>query len=340
MVEQTTGTRLAVIGAGAWGTTLANLLAEKGYAVSLWVHARELAERIARERVNTPYLPEVPVHPQVTPTADLAMAVHEATVFVSVVPSHAVRAVWHALGPLLPTRALLISATKGIEATSLQTMSQVLRSTLPPENQVDIAVLSGPSFAREVSQKIPTAVVVAAPEHSVAEQVQQLFSTPLFRVYTNTDVLGVELGGALKNVIAIAAGVCDGLRFGYNARAALITRGLAEMANLGVAMGARAQTFAGLSGLGDLVLTCTGELSRNRTVGVQLGQGKTLSEILQHMRAVAEGVTTAGSAVALGQQYAVEMPIAEHVYAILHGHMKPLEAVTALMTRALKREDV
>jgi len=290
--------------------------------------------------VNTPYLPGIPVHPHITPTADFAAVVHEAAIFVSVVPSHAVRTVWQALGPLLPTQTLLISATKGLEAGSLQTMSQVLRTTLPPEKQVDIAVLSGPSFAREVSQKIPTAVVAAAPEHGIAEQVQQLFNTSLFRVYTNTDVLGVELGGALKNVMAIAAGVCDGLCFGYNARAALITRGLAEMTNLGVAMGARPQTFAGLSGLGDLVLTCTGELSRNRTVGVQLGQGQPLSEILQHMHAVAEGITTAGSAMALGQQYAVEMPIAEHVYAILHGHMKPLEAVTALMTRALKREDV
>jgi glycerol-3-phosphate dehydrogenase (NAD(P)+) len=169
--------------------------------------------------------------------------------------------------------------------------------------------------------------------------VQQLFSTPLFRVYTNTDMLGVELGGALKNVIAIAAGVCDGLQFGYNTRAALITRGLAEMAQLGVAMGARAQTFAGLSGMGDLVLTCTGELSRNHTVGVQLGQGKSLSDILSHMRAVAEGVRTAGSAIALGKRYGVEMPIAEHVYAILQSQIHPRDAVTALMTRALKRED-
>ena len=218
-------------------------------------------------------------------------------------------------------------------------MSQVLQATISSDKQVAIAVLSGPSFAREVSQKIPTAVVAAAAQQEVADAVQQLFSTPLFRVYTNTDVLGVELGGALKNVMAIAAGVCDGLQFGYNARAALITRGLAEMAQLGVAMGAKAQTFAGLSGMGDLVLTCTGELSRNHTVGVQLGQGKALSDILSHMRAVAEGVTTAGAAVALGKRYDVEMPIAEHVYAILQGQIHPRDAVTALMTRALKRED-
>jgi glycerol-3-phosphate dehydrogenase (NAD(P)+) len=264
----------------------------------------------------------------------------QTTVFVSAVPSHAVRTVWGALGPLLPQRPLVISATKGIDPAALHTMSQVLRATIPAEKQCRIAVLSGPSFAREVSQHIPTAAVVAAPDRKVAEAVQQLLSTAVFRVYTNTDVLGVELGGALKNVMAIAAGVCDGLRFGYNARAALITRGLAEMAALGVAMGARAQTFAGLSGMGDLVLTCTGDLSRNYTVGVQLGQGQTLPEILRHLHAVEEGVPTASAAVALGRRYRVEMPIAEHVHAVLHEHIKPHDAVMALMTRALKREDV
>jgi len=334
------GRRLAVLGAGAWGTTLANLLAEKGYAVTLWVHKQALVERITRERENTLYLPGVPVHANVTLTAHLSELSQQTTVFVSAVPSHAVRTVWGVLGPLLPQRPLVISATKGIDPASLHTMSQALHATIPAEKQCRLAVLSGPSFAREVSQHIPTAVVVAAPDRKVAEAVQQLLSTAVFRVYTNTDVLGVELGGALKNVMAIAAGVCDGLRFGHNARAALITRGLAEMAGLGVAMGARAQTFAGLSGMGDLVLTCTGDLSRNYTVGVQLGQGKTLPEILRQLRAVAEGVPTASAAVALGRRYRVEMPIAEHVYAVLHEHMKPHDAVMALMTRALKREDV
>ena len=218
-------------------------------------------------------------------------------------------------------------------------MSQVLRATLPADKQVAIAALSGPSFAREVSQNIPTAVVAASSDRTVAEVVQRLFSTPVFRVYTNTDVLGVELGGALKNVMAIAAGVCDGLQFGFNARAALITRGLAEMTQLGVAMGARDRTFAGLSGMGDLVLTCTGDLSRNHTVGVQLGQGKALQDILHHMRTVAEGVGTAGSAVALGAKYGVEMPITETVYALLHGQIDPRQAVTTLMTRSLRPED-
>lgn len=331
---------IAVIGAGAWGTTLANLLAVKGHRVHLWVREPALAEHIARTRVNTPYLPEIPVHANVTPTADLASAARDTRQFVSAVPSHAVRTIWRALAPLMPPHALIASATKGIEAESLLTMSQVLSTIIPPARQAQIAVLSGPSFAREVSLNIPTAVVAAAASRRIAETVQQLFNTPAFRVYTNTDVLGVELGGALKNVMAIAAGVCDGLRFGFNARAALITRGLAEMSLLGVAMGARAQTFAGLSGMGDLVLTCTGDLSRNYAVGMQLGQDKKLQDILHHMRAVAEGVTTAASALALSVKYQVEMPIVEQVSAVLHEQVTPRDAVTALMTRSLKQEDV
>jgi glycerol-3-phosphate dehydrogenase (NAD(P)+) len=330
---------LAVIGAGAWGTTLANLLAEKGWQVRLWVHTPGLAGRIARERENACYLPGVPIHPQVLPTSDLAQVVTETRCFVSVLPSHGVRAVWRELSPLLPPQALIVSATKGIETGSLQTMSGVLQEVIAPDKGANIAVLSGPTFAREVSQNIPAAVVAAAVNRSVSKEVQKLFSTSVFRVYTNADVLGVELGGALKNVMALAAGVCDGLRFGYNARAALITRGLAEISQLGVAMGAKARTFAGLSGMGDLVLTCTGNLSRNYTVGVQLGQGKTLPDILHRMRAVAEGVTTAASAVALGQKYGVEMPIAERVYALLQGQIDPHTAVTELMTRALRPED-
>ncbi|MGQ4807541.1 Glycerol-3-phosphate dehydrogenase [NAD(P)+] [Candidatus Entotheonellaceae bacterium PAL068K] len=339
-VEYSREVGLAVIGAGAWGTSLANLLAGKGYGVTLWVYEPELAVRMAQERVNDLYLPDVKLHPGVRPTADMAVAAHDAEIFVSVAPSHTVRTVWETLGPLLPAKTLLVSATKGIEAESLLTMSQVLRATLSADKQVDIAALSGPSFAREVSRDIPTAVVAAASNRAIAEAVQQLFSTPRFRVYTHTDVLGIELGGALKNVMAIAAGVCDSLSFGANARAALITRGLAEIARLGVAMGARAQTFAGLAGMGDLVLTCSGDLSRNYTVGMQLGQGKALRDILRSMRAVAEGVTTADSAVALATKYRVEMPIAENVYALLQGHIGPCEAVTALMTRSLKQEDV
>ena len=340
MATRAAGSRLAVIGAGAWGTTLANLLAGKGHAVNLWVYEPDLAERMQRDRENDLYLPGFPLHANIHPTSDLAAAAQDAGVFVSVPPSHTVRAVWSRLAEFLPDNALVVSATKGIDAESLCTMSRVLQSVIPAAKHVDIAALSGPTFAREVSQQIPSAVVVGAASLEVAEEVQALFNTPLFRVYTNADVLGVELGGALKNVMALAAGVCDGLQFGYNARAALITRGLAEIAQLGVAMGARAQTFAGLSGMGDLVLTCTGDLSRNHTVGVQLGQGKSLDDILQNMRAVAEGVTTASSAVALGRQHQVEMPISERIYALLNGKVTPHDAVTELMNRALKSEDV
>jgi len=339
MSEPVQSTRVAVIGAGSWGTALANLLAAKGYDITLWARAWRLAQRMTHDRENGLYLPGVPLHPRVTPTVNFAEAASATTIFVSVVPSHAVRTVWGMLAPQLPASALLVSATKGLEAGSLSTMSQVLQATLAPRHGIDIAVLSGPTFAREVSQGTPTAAVVAAASRGVAEAVQQLFSTAIFRVYTNTDVLGVELGGALKNVMAIAAGVCDGLNLGYNTRAALITRGLAEMTQLGVAMGARAHTFAGLSGMGDLVLTCTGPLSRNYAVGVQLGQGKKLPDILSQMHMIAEGVVTASAAVALGERYQVEMPIAEKVYAILQGHIAPHEAVTELMQRTLKHED-
>ena len=339
MSEQVQSTRVAVIGAGSWGTALANLLAAKGYDITLWARDWRLVQRMRREGENGAYLPGVPLHQRITPTADVTEAASATAIFVSVVPSHAVRLVWGRLATSLPASALVVSATKGIEAGSLCTMSQVLRATLAPRQGIDIAVLSGPTFAREVSRDTPTAAVAAASSRTVAETVQQLFSTATFRVYTNTDVLGVELGGALKNVMAIAAGLCDGLNLGYNTRAALITRGLAEMTHLGTVMGATAHTFAGLSGMGDLVLTCTGHLSRNYAVGVQLGQGKKWADILSQMHMVAEGVTTASAAVALGERYDVEMPIAEKVQAILQGHSTPHEAVTELMQRTLKHED-
>jgi len=339
MSERVQSTRVAVIGAGSWGTALANLLAAKGYDITLWARDWRLVQRMHREGENGAYLPGVPLHPRITTTADLTEAASATAIFVSVVPSHAVRSVWGKLTPRLPAAALVVSATKGIEAGSLCTMSQVLQATLSARPGMHIAVLSGPTFAREVSRDTPTAAVAAADSRAVAETVQQLFSTVTFRVYTNTDVLGVELGGALKNVMAIAAGVCDGLHLGYNTRAALITRGLAEMTQLGVVMGARAHTFAGLSGMGDLVLTCTGHLSRNYAVGVQLGQGKKWPDIVSQMHMVAEGVTTASAAVALGARYHVEMPIAEKVQALLQGHITPHEAVTELMQRTLKHED-
>lgn len=332
--------RVAVIGAGSWGTALANHLAEFGHPVILWARDAQLARRLASDRKNAPYLPGVALQPQITPTNDVEVAAHGASVFISALPSHAVRTVWQLMAPLLPEAATLVSATKGIEAGSLLTVSQVLQDTLPvADKSIDVAVLSGPSFAHEVSNRAPTAVVAAARSRRLAEDVQRMFSTPAFRVYTSTDVIGVELGGALKNVMALAAGVCDGLDLGANTRAALITRSLAEMTQLGVAMGARAQTFAGLSGLGDLVLTCTGQRSRNHSVGVQLGQGRKLPAILSSMRMVAEGVTAAGSVVALADRHGVEMPIAEKVNALLQGHLSPHNAVMELMTRTLKHEE-
>ena len=328
-----------MIGAGSWGTALANHLAECGHIVALWARDENLARRLQSERQNAPYLPGVRLQPQVTPTNDLKAAIGEATVFVSALPSHAVRTVWRLMAPSLPEAATLVSATKGIEAGSLMTMSQVLRDLLPAGNSVEVTVLSGPSFAHEVCNRTPTAVVVAAHDLRCAEEVQQKFSTAAFRVYTSSDMIGVELGGALKNDMALAAGVCDGLRLGANTRAALITRSLTEMTQLGVALGARPQTFAGLSGLGDLVLTCTGERSRNHRVGVELGQGRKLPAILSQMRMVAEGVATAGNAVTLAALHGVEMPIAEKVDALLQGNISPNEAVMELMTRTLKHEE-
>ena len=331
--------RVAVIGAGSWGTALANHLAERSHPVTLWARDERLARRLESDRENAPYLPGVALQPHVTATSNVDEAARGVDTFISALPSHAVRTVWRLMASLLPEAATLVSATKGIEAGSLLTMSQVLQDTLPADKSIDVAVLSGPSFAHEVSNKAPTAVVAAARDHRLAEAVQQMFSTSAFRVYTSTDVIGVEIGGALKNVMALAAGVCDGLNLGANTRAALITRSLAEMTQLGVAMGTRAQTFAGLSGLGDLVLTCTGQRSRNHSVGVQLGQGRKLPAILSPMRMVAEGVTTAGSVVALASRHRVEMPIAEKVNALLQGHISPHEAVMELMTRTLKHEE-
>ena len=339
MDQRTERERVAVIGAGSWGTALANHLAQLGHPVTLWARDEQLARRLAGERQNAPYLPGASLHPRIAPTGDVGAAARGASVFISALPSHAVRTVWRLIAPLLPEAAILVSATKGIEAGSLLTMSQVLQDTLPADRSIGVAVLSGPSFAHEVSNKAPTAVVAAARGRRLAEDVQRMFSTPAFRVYTSTDATGVELGGALKNVMALAAGVCDGLNLGANTRAALVTRSLAEMTQLGVAMGARAQTFAGLSGLGDLVLTCTGQRSRNHGVGVQLGQGRKLPVILSSMRMVAEGVTTAGSVVSLAARHGVEMPIAEKVNALLQGHISPHEAVMELMTRTLKHEE-
>ncbi len=331
--------KIAVIGAGSWGTTLANLLAVKGYRIDLWVFEPELAEIIGTERENTYFLPGFKLSENVYPSNSLEKVVSGKDIIVMVVPSQVYRSVAREMIPFLKDGAVVVSASKGIENETLLTMTGVWNEELSGvKKSVEIATLGGPSFAREVIRGIPTAVTVASSFPSLARKLQKIFSTSYFRVYTSTDKIGVELGGALKNVIAIAAGITDGLGFGHNTRAALITRGLAEMIRLGVKMGAQPLTFAGLSGIGDLLLTCTGDLSRNRTVGLKLGQGKTLSEILENMKMVAEGVATTKSVYNLARRMEVDMPIATSVYRILFEDKKPGEALRELMERELKAE--
>jgi glycerol-3-phosphate dehydrogenase (NAD(P)+) len=327
-----------VIGAGSWGTTLAHLLAGKGYSVKLWVYEEELCEIVRETRENTYYLPGFSVHENVSPYNDLEQVVKDHELLVMVVPSHVYRQVAVQMIPFIKVGTIVVSATKGIENETLLTMSGVWKEILPSPDYIHTVCLAGPSFAREVIQKTPTAITVAADDLQIAQKVQHIFNTNYFRVYTSTDKIGVELAGALKNVIALAAGACDGLGFGHNTRAALITRGLAEISRMGVEMGAHPLTFLGLSGVGDLILTCTGELSRNRTVGFQLGRGRKLQEILEEMRMVAEGVKTARSAYSLAKRMGVEMPISEQVYRVLYEGKEPLSAVRELMERDLKHE--
>jgi glycerol-3-phosphate dehydrogenase (NAD(P)+) len=332
--------RIAVIGAGAWGTGIAIVLGRKGtHRVRLWAHEAEVCASIAQKRVNEVFLPGRRIPETVTATNDLAAALEGAEFVVSVMPSQHCRVLFERMQPLIPPQAFIVSATKGLEEGSLQRMSEIVGQVLQHTSGAGIGALSGPSFAQEVARGDPTAIAIASPDVSLLRTVQQEFSDPSFRVYTNSDVIGVELGGALKNVIAIAAGICDGLGFGHNSVAALITRGLAEMTRLVVACGGRAETMAGLAGLGDLVLTCTGGLSRNRSVGVELGRGKKLPEILSAMHGmVAEGVFTTTAGVGLARAHGVEMPITEQMYAILHEGRSAPEAIRELMTRSGKSE--
>ncbi len=330
--------KIGVIGAGSWGTTLADLLAKKGHAVTLWAYEPELVSEMAATGINGIFLPGIRLSPGLRFTNSLEEAVAGKALLLFAVPSQLVRGVIGSVLPFIPADAVIVSASKGIELDSLMTVSQIYQELIPPALFGRFSVLSGPSFAREVAQDMPTAVVAAAAEADVARRVQEIFTTPFFRVYTNTDIVGVELGGAIKNVIALAAGISDGLGFGNNTRAALITRGLAEMTRLGRAMGARGETFAGLAGMGDLVLTCTGDLSRNRTVGMKLGKGMRLEEILAEMRMVAEGVKTAESARSLARKLGVDMPITEKVYSVLYDDKPAREAVVELMMRDLKAE--
>ncbi len=329
---------IGVLGAGSWGTTLADLLAKKGHEVTLWAYEADLVKEMETTRVNSLFLHGITLTPRLRFTNSLQEAASGKDLVLFVSPTQVVRGVMKGALPFIDDGTLLVNAAKGVELETLKTISQISAELLPPRLFANFAVLSGPSFAREVAQEMPTAVVAASPVAEVARRVQEAFSNPYFRVYTNSDMVGVELGGSIKNVIAIAAGISDGLGLGYNPRAALITRGLAEMARLGLAMGGKASTFAGLAGMGDLVLTCTGDLSRNRTVGIQLGEGKTLAEILSGMRMVAEGVKTTESAYRLAQRLGGDMPITEQEYRVLHDGKPPRQAVLDLMTRDLKEE--
>lgn len=331
-------TRVTVIGSGAWGTALGHLMASNGATVTAWAHEPDVVEQINTRHENETFLPGFPLPDTYTATTDLAAALAGAELVLIVCPSHVMRTVMGQAAPHLPQGVPLVSAAKGIENESLMTMSEVLEDVLPMALHPMLAFLSGPSFAKEVSERLPTAVSVAARYERVAEQVQGMMAAPYFRVYTSTDVVGVELGGALKNVMAIAAGAADGLGFGYNTVTALITRGLAEINRLAIRRGANPLTLAGLSGMGDLVLTCMGGLSRNRMVGQKLGQGMTLDEITRDMRQVAEGVKTARSAFRLAEREGVEMPITETVFRMLYEDLPPRQAVGALMGRSLKRE--
>jgi glycerol-3-phosphate dehydrogenase (NAD(P)+) len=330
--------KVAVLGAGAWGTALAILLAEKGGKVALWSRRPDLCEAINATRENARYLPEVQIPKAVSCTHDLPAVLEGAKMIVFVVPSHATREVARAAAPYAERGVPIVSATKGIENDSLMFMDEVLAQELPPHARRQLAFLSGPSFARELALKLPTAVVIAAHDPDVGALVQNRFHTPYLRTYASQDVVGVECGGALKNVIAIAAGAVDGMGFGHNTRAALITRGLAEVARLAMARGGSALTLAGLAGMGDLVLTCTGELSRNRTVGQELGRGRKLVDVLATLGHVAEGVKTARSAYDLANALAVEMPITREVYAVLYEDKPAQQAVKDLMARELGYE--
>jgi glycerol-3-phosphate dehydrogenase (NAD(P)+) len=329
---------IGVIGAGAWGTALADLLAGKGHRVDLWAFEEEVRDAIRNDRENRLFLPGVTLAANLTPCCELAPVISGKALLLVVVPSHVMRETTLRMSAHVPPETIVVSASKGIENVTHLTMTGVLAETLPQVPQGRLAALSGPSFAREVAGRVPTVVTVACRDLQVAAAIQRIFATPYFRVYTNSDVIGVELGGAVKNVIAIAAGIIDGLGLGLNTRAALITRGLTEIRRLGLALGANPRTFPGLAGVGDLILTCTGTLSRNHTVGQKIGQGMKLADILGDMRTVAEGVKTARSVYNLSRKVGVEMPICNEIYHVLYDGVPPAVALERLMTRDLRHE--
>lgn len=330
--------KIGVIGAGSWGTALAKLLAENGHDVMMWVHSKPLPDQINVQHENTEYLPGFTLPDNLRATRDLEEAVVGKGLILSVVPSHVLRTVLKQLAPMLEPATPFVSATKGIENDTQMLVSDILEDVLPEHCHPYLAYLSGPSFAREVAAHKPTAVTIASFNHRLAERVQRIFSNDVFRAYTTTDVVGVEVGGAVKNVIAISAGAIAGMELGSNSMAGMITRGLHEISRLGVTIGANPLTLSGLAGMGDLVLTCTGGLSRNRSVGVKLGQGHTIEEILSEMNMVAEGVKTAKSVHSLAAELGVEMPICEQVYRVLYEGKSTQDAVRELMQRDLKPE--
>ena len=332
--------RIAILGGGSWGTALSIVLsrAQKAHEISLWVRDPSLAESIRRDRENKLYLPGHGVPESVRITRDGSAALKSAEVVIGAIPAAHARDVYSRVLPFIESGAAIVSATKGLEPATHERVSEVISKIVSPEFRSRIAVLSGPSFASETAAGQPTAVVLASSDLALANELQDEFAGPSFRLYTNDDVLGVELAGAMKNVIAIAAGVCQGIGLGSNPLAALITRGLAEMARLAAALGARQETMSGLAGLGDLVLTCTGTLSRNRQVGIELGKGRSLAEILASMKMVAEGVGTAGALLALARESGVELPITEQVNAILHVGKSSRDAIRNIMERPLKHE--
>lgn len=329
--------KIAVIGGGSWGTSLGNMLAKKGLPVSILVREQTLLAQFRSKRENTWYLPGITLSENLVASLEIEQVLDGASIFLVAVPSQFVRSVLRDLRYLLPHKPVILCASKGIEVERLKTMSEVVSEELGGLKS-SFAMLSGPSFALEVCKELPTAVALGCADKKLAKELQETLNTPYFRVYTNTDVRGVELGGAVKNIIAIAAGISDGLHYGTNARAALITRGLAEMSRLGKAMGAKANTFMGLAGLGDLVLTCTGDLSRNRRVGLMLGGGQKLTDILAEMKMVAEGVKTTEAVHLLANKLDVDLPITDMVYRILYEDKDPDSAVRDLMNRPLKEE--
>jgi glycerol-3-phosphate dehydrogenase (NAD(P)+) len=331
--------KMAVLGAGSWGTTLALLLDEKNHAVTLWEYYEELAGALMKDRENRRFLPGIKIPDRISITSDIDRALDGATHAVFATPSHTVRNVARLVkgSPLFSRQSIVINAAKGLEERTLCRMSEVLRSELPQAKSRIVGLL-GPSHAEEVSRKMPTSIVVAGPSQKVLAEIQSIFMTEYFRVYTNTDIVGVELGVSLKNTIAIAAGICDGLGFGDNTKAALLTRGLAEMKRLACKMGARENTLSGLAGVGDLIVTCMSRHSRNRYVGDQIGKGRKLRDVLGEMVMVAEGVKTTKAAVMLASKVGVELPIAEQVYKVLFNGKNPRKAIRDLMVRKAKKE--